>query len=258
MLSYLSIFIKNINERFNMQFAYTRLTLFSLLVLMSVMHAQDVQKQVQMPTSNGEVISKEALIEELFAIGSVKFGEFTLKVTNGYITTPIYIDLRLIQSHPQLFKKVVDLIINRTQSISYDIIAGVPNAAICYASGMVVPCNKPMIMPRKEVKGHGTKSAIEGSYKPGQSALLIEDVIVSAASVLSAMDTLEDANLLVKDVIVICDREQGGRSKIEARGARAHILFTLSELLNILYEKRKIDAGTLGRVKKYIAENQCS
>ncbi len=82
------------------------------------------------------IISKEELIVELFDIGSIQFGDFTLKVSNGFISTPIYIDMRRIMSYPVLMKKVVRLIVQVTHHLDYDVVCGVPYAAISYACGL--------------------------------------------------------------------------------------------------------------------------
>ena len=67
-----------------------------------------------------------------------------------------------------------------------------------------------MIYPRKEVKQHGTGQAIEGSFETGQSAVLIEDVITTGGSIISAAEVLRNAGIVLKDVVVLVDREQGG------------------------------------------------
>ena len=202
-------------------------------------------------------MTKEALIVELFDIGSIQFGDFVLKVSNGFINTPIYIDMRRIMSYPQLMKKVVTLISSLTKALSYDLVCGVPYAALCYATGVSLEINKPMIMSRQIVKHYGTCQAIEGVYKAGDKVLLIEDVIVSGASVLAATDVLRRGGLKVNDIVILCDREQGGLEKIVERGLNPYVIFTMSDLLSVLHKKGKIESEVCESVRHYIATNQC-
>jgi len=202
-------------------------------------------------------MTKEELIEELFDIGSIQFGDFVLKVTDGYISTPIYIDMRRIMSHPNLMQKVVGMIADVTKSLSYDLVCGVPYAALPYAVGVSLEINKPMIMSRQSAKHYGTCKAVEGMYKEGDMVLLIEDVVVSGASVIAASDTLYAAGLKVKDVIVLCDRKQGAVQHILAHGLTPHVIFSIDDLLEVLEKKHKLDRSTSDLVRKYITENQC-
>lgn len=203
------------------------------------------------------IISKEELIEELFDIGSIQFGDFVLKVSDGYISTPFYVDMRRIMSHPELMQKVVALIADMTKDLKYELVCGVPYAALPYAVGVSLEINKPMIMSRQTAKHYGTCKTVEGHYNDGQVVLLIEDVIVSGASLLSAADTLCHAGLKVKDVVVLCDRQQGAREKIIARGFTPHVIFTVADLLEVLERKGKLDRSTGSLVRSYIADNQC-
>ncbi len=203
------------------------------------------------------IISKEVLIEELYDIGSIQFGDFVLKVSDGYLNTPIYIDMRQIMSHPHLMRRVINLIHDSTKDLVYDLVCGVPYAALPYAVGISLEINKPMIMSRQIVKHYGTCRAIEGNYKDGDVVLLIEDVIVSGASVLSATGVLRNGGLIVNDVIVLCDREQGALEKMVNRGLRPHVVFTITDVLDVLCKKNKIEEETADIIRDYIRSHQC-
>jgi len=113
-------------------------------------------------------------------------------------------------------------------------------------------------MSRQVVKHYGTRRAVEGIYNPGDAVLLIEDVIVSGASVLSATELLRHEGLKVQDVVVLCDREQGAVEKMINQGLRPHILFTISDILSVLQQCGKIEPQVTRRIQQYIQENQCS
>jgi orotate phosphoribosyltransferase len=83
---------------------------------------------------------------------------------------------------------------------------------------------------RKDVKQHGTRRAIEGNFRPGDSVVVVEDVITSGGSALQAIDILEASGGHVLGVLAVVDREQGGRERIEAGGHQVVSLTTTSRL----------------------------
>lgn len=170
------------------------------------------------------------MIEELYAIGAIKHGNFTLK---SGIQSPIYLDLRLIVSYPHILKMISALMWEKIQHLSFDRICGVPYTALPIATCLSVQYDLPMVLRRKEVKDYGTKKMIEGV--PGQTCLIIEDVITSGMSISETITPIQEAGMQVHDIVVVVDREQGGRQRIEAQGFRLHSLFTLTQLLD--YEK---------------------
>ena len=185
------------------------------------------------------MMKHENLILKLHEIGAVKFGQFTLK---SGITSPYYLDLRLIVSYPDLLQTVADLMWDRVQNIFCDLICGVPYTALPIATAISLKQNIPMVMRRKEVKDYGTKQAIEGKWKAGERCLIIEDLVTSGMSVFETIEPLENAGLTVKDIVVLINREQGGKENISNRGYNLHAVFTITEILETLKAHNKIEA----------------
>lgn len=95
------------------------------------------------------------------------------------------------------------------------------------------PSNLPAFIIRKEPKKHGTEAWIEGfkNLRSGMKVVILEDVMTTGESALKAIDKAEKAGLDVIGIIVVVDREEGGREAVEAKGRRLEALFTKSELL---------------------------
>jgi uridine monophosphate synthetase len=196
---------------------------------------------------------KEEISVDLFEIGAVKFGEFTLK---SGLKSPIYIDLRVLVSYPKVLKKIGKLLLQETKGLKFDRIAGIPYAAIAIATAVSLEGNLPMIYPRKEQKDYGTKKMIEGEFKAGEMVLVIDDLITTGGSKFEAIQPLQEAGLKVKDIVVLVDREQGGRQQLKEKGFELHSVIKISELLDVLLKKGKIPKVQFDEVKKYLEANK--
>ena len=194
-------------------------------------------------------MNREEMILKLHEIGAVKFGEFTLK---SGITSPIYIDLRLIVSYPQLLQAVADMMWEQLQNISCDIICGVPYTALPIATAIALKHQVPMVMRRKEVKDYGTKRAIEGKWETGDRCLIIEDLVTSGMSVFETIEPLENEGLTIQDIVVLINREQGGKENIISRGYTLHAVFTITEIIETLCAHNKITQETVSDVLNFI------
>ena len=191
----------------------------------------------------------EKVAEGLVKTGCVKFGEFTLK--SGLIS-PIYIDLRLLVSFPALLKQVAELYQPLLNHLAFARIAALPYAALPIGTAISMINGIPMVYPRKEVKGYGTKAAVEGEYVRGEQVVLIDDLATTGGSKFTAIDTLMSEGLQVRDIVVLIDRQSGARKILEERGYYFHAVFTLSQLLDYWEKEGLVNYQQITAVRKFL------
>jgi len=169
------------------------------------------------------------LADGLLEAGCIKFGEFTLK---SGLKSPIYIDLRYIISFPKLLETIGAAYLPLLKGLNFKRIAGLPYAAIPIATAVSLQGNYPMIYPRKEVKTYGTKAEIEGEYHAGETVVVIDDLATTGGSKFEAIEKLTGVGLVVKDIVVLVDRQSGAKESLEQAGYTLHAVLTITQLLD--------------------------
>lgn len=197
--------------------------------------------------------NKKEFFLEAYKLEIIKFGRFTLK---SGIESPFYVDLRPLASDPKILKDLSSFLLNLLSLEKNDLICGVPYAALPMATAMSLESNIPLIIKRKEAKNYGTKKLIEGVYQKGQTCLLVEDVITSGKSLLETLEEVESEGLKVSDIVVVLDREQGGKELLEKKGYRVHTLFSISEVVQMLSEEGMLTDIEVKRIQDFLAGNK--
>ena len=105
-------------------------------------------------------------------------------------------------------------------------------SAISLTSGLG-PRPLPAFIVRKEPKGHGTGTWIEGLDKiaKGSEVVILEDVVTTGASGLRAVQRAREAGYEVRLMLALVDRLEGGRQAIEAEDCQLVSLFTRDDFL---------------------------
>jgi len=146
-----------------------------------------------------------------------------------------YINCKKTTYNAEAMNLIGELLFERISKIESNAIGGLTLGAdpIAFAVSMISfqkgrPINSFVI--RKNPKGHGLKSSIEGNLDNIKNVVIVEDVVTTGQSTLEAIDKAEKAGLNVVKVIALVDREEGGKEEIIKKVQDFEALFTKSEL----------------------------
>ncbi len=199
-----------------------------------------------------------SLARKLFDLGAITFGDFTLGRTA--VHSPVYVNPRRVLSEPVLLKQIAELLDQEIRAAQgrrrprlspFSLIAGVPFGGLHLALAYSLQTGVPMCYARPASTG-GKDHLVEGYYEPGQTALVIDDLMTGGGSIHQNAHILEEFGVTVRDAVVLIDREQGGTEFLRRHGYNVISILRLKTMLTYYYESDLITPTWYERSMNYL------
>lgn len=186
--------------------------------------------------------------------GCLRFGSFK---TKSGLLSPYYIDFAGLLSSPEDFCSIVDAVAykakNLMTSVRVDKLASIELKGALILPSVSCRLNMPCVVVRKKEKTYGIAGRLAGSsIDRNDRVLFFDDVVSEGLSKLEGIEPLEELGARVDHVLVVVDREQGGKQNLEKLGYKVHPLAKISELVRCLLESGRISDWQAQTVLEYV------
>lgn len=196
----------------------------------------------------------DRVASSLYNANCLRFGSFRIK--SGAVS-PYYIDLARLLSSPedlsiiaQISSEVIKQIMKEEK---IDKIASIALKGALISPSIAILINLPCLIVRKKEKEYGAIGRVVGAEViKGDNIVFFDDVVSEGLSKIEGIKPLVDEGAKIKHLIVVVDREQGGKEKLEQKGFIVHSLAKISEIVKILSISNRISNNQANKVLEYI------
>jgi len=200
--------------------------------------------------------STDRIANALYQSQCLRFGSF--KIKSG-ATSPYYIDMARVLSAPKqldiLATEAAEKIreIQKTEPITK--LASIELKGALIVPSIAVKLDIPCVIVRKEEKAYGVTGRIAGAdVAKGDNVLFFDDVISEGLSKIEGIKPLTELGANVKHMLVVVNREHGGKEKLEQLGYKIHALAKITDVVNSLYANKHISKEEAARVLDYVQQ----
>jgi len=200
--------------------------------------------------------STDRIANALYQSQCLRFGSFKIK---SAATSPYYIDMARVLSAPKqldiLATEAAEQIrqIQKTESITK--LASIELKGALIVPSIAVKLDIPCVIVRKEEKAYGVTGRIAGAdVAKGDNVLFFDDVISEGLSKIEGIKPLTALGANVKHMLVVVNREHGGKEKLEQLGYKIHALAKITDVVNSLYANKHISKEEAARVLDYVQQ----
>lgn len=197
---------------------------------------------------------KHEIAEQLLDIKAVFLQPNAPFTWSSGLKSPIYCDNRLTLSYPKVRKNIAaglaELI--KKNFPETEVVAGTATAGIPHAAWVSDILDLPMAYVRSKAKAHGKGNQIEGKVDKGQKVVVVEDLISTGGSVITAVNSLREAGCEVLGVVAIFTYElPKGKELLGGAEITAYSLTDYTSLLDVAQKKGYIEEGDLASLNAW-------
>lgn len=194
----------------------------------------------------------------LYRSGCIKFGIF--KIKSG-AESPYYVDLARLLSSPKELCVIADVAADKIKTIMasepINKLASIELKGALIAPSIACRLDLPCVIVRKREKSYGVKGRIAGAdVTKGDKVLFFDDVISEGLSKVEGVMPLLELGADVKHILVVVNREQGGKEKLEKLGYQVHALTNISEVVDALRRTGSISKAERDAVLAYVRKQR--
>ena len=200
------------------------------------------------------------LAKALWDLGAVQFGDYTIGRTTQH--SPVYVNLRLLISNPRALARAARVMQEEVQTRQamlhnpvheFHRVCGIPFGGLHLATAFALRSRVPMVYVHPAKERNGNRVWVEGRFEPRETVLLIDDLVTSGGGIVETAAFLKaNANLNVRDVLVLLDRQEGAREQLKAHGYNLISILGLEPMLNYLMASGLIEEENYDRSIQYI------
>jgi orotate phosphoribosyltransferase len=196
----------------------------------------------------------DKIANALYLSGCLRFGSF--KIKSGSIS-PYYIDMARVLSSPKQLDVIAMVAAEEIKQISttdpINKLASIELKGALIVPSIGIKLDMPCIIIRKEEKAYGVTGRIAGAdVAKGDNVLFFDDVISEGLSKIEGIKPLTELGANVKHMLVVVNREHGGKENLEKLGYKVHALAKITDIVNSLYANKHISKEEADKVLDYV------
>ncbi len=203
--------------------------------------------------TNTKLSSAKALLD----IGAIGFSPAAPITFKSGIRSPVYVDNRQLIYQPAAWHVIINGFksLIETKRLQFDLIAGVAVGGLPHSSALAYLMKAPSVFIRKESKSHGRSQRIEGGAVAGRRVLLVEDLVSTGGSSLSAAEALRAAGAQVTDMLAIISYGfSEARGAFERAGITLHTLTDFDTLLKLALREQLLSGEQAATISRWQAD----
>ncbi len=196
----------------------------------------------------------DKIADALYLSGCLKFGTF--KIKSG-ATSPYYIDMARVLAAPKQLDVISTVAAEKIQQISkkdpINKLASIELKGALIVPSIAVKLDLPCVIVRKEAKSYGVTGRTAGAeVAEGDNILFFDDVVSEGLSKIEGVKPLQELGATVKHMLVVVNREHGGKENLEKLGYQVHALAKITDIVASLQQNGRISKEQADNVLAYV------